>query len=277
MTQANPAIYGPGATLANIDSRRPLLPGKYASVRSICMCSPATYHSMQASLSKNYSKGLTFKLAYTWGKLLDQYSATNLGQFPQDPANPTGDRARSDFDRRSVFSGSIVYQIPFYRNANVVVRQIFSNWSVDSLIQLSSGLPFSVVTGRDASLTGVGYDRPNVITTPGRASYNSEADKLNQFFNKTAYVANNPGQYGNSGRNPLSGPGLQNVNLSLVRSFPIGERYGRVQFRSEFFNALNHPNFGQPDGNFNNYSTSFATITTAGDPRIMQFALRYQF
>lgn len=277
MTQANPAVYRPGATLANTDSRRPLLPGTYASVRNICMCSPATYHSMQASLSKNYSNGLTFKLAYTWGKLLDQYSATNLGQFPQDPGNPAGDRARSDFDRRSVFSGSIVYQIPFYKDAPVVLRQLFSNWSVDSLIQLSSGLPFNVVTGRDASLTGVGYDRPNVVGVPYRASYTNQADKLSQFFNKSAYVANNPGQYGNSGRNPLSGPGLQNVNLSLVRSFPIGERYGKVQFRSEFFNALNHANFGQPDGNFNNLATSFAKITSAGDPRIMQFALRYQF
>jgi hypothetical protein len=110
-----------------------------------------------------------------------------------------------------------------------------------------------------------------------RASYANQADKLSQFFNKNAYVANNPGQYGNSGRNPLSGPGLQNVNLSLVRSFPIGESYGRIQFRSEFFNALNHANFGQPDGNFNNFSTSFAKITTASDPRILQFALRYQF
>ncbi|QNI35331.1 TonB-dependent receptor [Edaphobacter albus] len=277
MTQANPAVYGPGATLANTDARRPLLPGTYASVRVICMCSPATYHSMQTSLSKNYSNGLTFKLAYTWGKLLDQYSATNLGQFPQDPANPAADRARSDFDRRSVFSGSIVYQIPFYKNANPVLRQVFSNWSVNSLIQMSSGLPFNVVTGRDASLTGVGYDRPNVVGNPQRSSYSNHADKLAQFFNKSAYVANNPGQYGNSGRNSLSGPGLQNVNLSLVRSFPLGERYGKVQFRSEFFNALNHANFGQPDSNFNNFSTSFASIRSASDPRIMQFALRYQF
>jgi hypothetical protein len=277
MTQTNPAVYGPGATLANTDARRPLMPGTYASMRLICTCSPATYHSMQASLSKNYSSGLTFKLAYTWGKLLDQYSATNLGQFPQNPANPAGDRARSDFDRRSVFSGSIVYQIPFDKNANVVLRHVFSNWSVDSLIQMSSGLPFNVITGRDASLTGVGYDRPNVVGTPYRASYANQADKLSQFFNKNAYVANNPGQYGNSGRNPLSGPGLQNVNLSLIRSFPIGESDGKLQFRSEFFNALNHANFGQPDGNFNNFSTSFARITSASDPRIMQFALRYQF
>jgi Carboxypeptidase regulatory-like domain/TonB-dependent Receptor Plug Domain len=277
MTQANPAVYGPGATLANTNSRRPLLPGVYASVRQICMCSPATYNSMQASLSKNFSKGLTFKLAYTWGKLIDQYSATNLGQFPQDPADPAADRARSDYDRRSVFSGSIVYQIPFSKGANVLLREALSNWSVDSLVQASSGLPFSVITGSDASLTGVGYDRPNVVSNPYRAHYTNRADELSHFFNKNAYVANSPGQYGDSGRNSLSGPGLQNVNLSLVRTFPIGERFGSLQFRSEFFNALNHPNFGQPDPSFADYATSFATVKTASDPRIMQFALRYQF
>jgi hypothetical protein len=118
---------------------------------------------MQASLSKNYSNGLTFKLAYTWGKLLDQYSATNLGQFPQDPANPAGDRARSDFDRRIVFSGSIVYQIPFYRNANIVVRQIFSKLAVNSLIQMS--VAFLSTSSLMRRISPVGYDRPNVPAT----------------------------------------------------------------------------------------------------------------
>jgi hypothetical protein len=277
MNQANPAVYGPGATLANTNQRRPLLPGTYASVRQICMCSPATYNSMQASLSKNFQHGLTFKLAYTWGELIDQYSATNLGQFPQNPANPAGDRARSDYDRRSVFSGSIVYQIPFFKESNFMLRQVFSNWSVDSLVQLSSGLPFNVITGVDASLTGVGYDRPNVVGMPYRGHYLNRADELSMFFNKSAYVANTPGHYGDSGRNPLSGPGLQNANISLVRSFPISERFGELQFRSEFFNALNHPNFGQPDPNLNDSATTFAKITTATDPRIVQFALRYQF
>jgi len=277
MVQANPAVYGPGATLGNTDARRPLLPGVYASVRQVCNCSPATYHSMQASLSKRYSGGLTFMLAYTLGKLLDQYSATNLGQTPQNPANAAADRARSDFDRRHVFAASIVYQIPFYRDANVLLRGALSNWSVDSLIQMSSGLPFNVLTGRDASLTGVGFDRPNVIGEPLRSSYVDKSDMLNRFFNVPAYSANLPGQYGSSGRNPMSGPGLQNVNISLVRSFPIGEHFGKVQFRSEFFNALNHPNLGQPDGNLANASTTFGKITTASDPRIIQFALRYQF
>ncbi len=278
MLQANPAVYtGSSSTLGNTDSRRALLPGVYGSVRQICTCSDATYHSMQASLSKRYSNGLTFMTAYTFGKLLDAYSATNLGQTPQDPANPGLERGRSDFDRRHVFAGSIVYQIPFYKDANPLLRSVFSHWAVNSLIQLSSGNPFTVTTGRDASLTGVNFDRPNIVGIPYRASYLDKADKLTRYFNTSAFTANLPGTYGNAGRNILSGPGLANVNLSLVRSFPITEDFGTVQFRAEFFNALNHANFGQPDGNLNNATTSFGKITTASDPRIMQFALRYQF
>jgi hypothetical protein len=277
MLQMNPAVYtGPSSTLANTDSRRPLLPGVYASFRQVCTCSDAAYHSLQTSLSKRYNNGFTFMLAYTYGKLLDYYSATNLGQTPQDPSNQRGDRGRSDFDRRHVFAGSIVYQIPFYKNVNPALRAIFSDWGVNSLVQLSTGNPFTVTTGRDASLTGVGFDRPNIVGIPYR-SYASKTDMLSRFFNTSAFTANLPGSYGNAGRNILTGPGLANVNLSLVRSFPITERLGKVQFRSEFFNALNHTNFGQPDGNLANASTSFGTITTAGDPRIMQFALRYQF
>ena len=93
-------------------------------------------------------------------------------------------------------------------------------------------------------------------------------------------MSNTPGHYGNTGRNILSGPGLDNVNLSLVRSFPLGERFGTLEFRSEFFNLFNHPNFGQPDGNFSD--KTFAVISATGpagiaDPRILQFALRYRY
>jgi hypothetical protein len=80
------------------------------------------------------------------------YSAINLGQTPQDLASQGADRGRSDFDRRYVFVDSIVYQIPFYKDANPVLRSVLSNWAVTSLIQLSSGNPSTVITGRGVSL-----------------------------------------------------------------------------------------------------------------------------
>ena len=91
------------------------MPGIYASFRQIATNSNASYHSLETSLSRRFNRGLTFLASYTFGKLLDYYSAQNLGQTPQNPFNERLDRARSDEDRNQVFSGSFVYDIPFLR------------------------------------------------------------------------------------------------------------------------------------------------------------------
>lgn len=276
MLQNNPAQYIPGAsTIGNTNARRVLLPSLYSSFRYICTCSDAAYESLQASVTRRYNKGFTFMLAYTYGKLLDYYSATNLGQTPQNPYNMRGDYGRSDYDRRHVFNASIVYAVPFFHDAPSPLRYTFSQWQVSSIIGLSSGLPVFITTGTDASLTGVGFDRPNLSGRPNRTSYNGRPDELAKFFNTSAFTSNTPGEYGNSGRNIVSGPGLANFNLTLARSFPLPEHFGAMQFRSDFFNIFNHPNFGQPDGVF--ADKTFGTVSSANDPRILQFALRYQF
>ena len=280
MLQNNPAVYGPGATLANTNSRRVLLPGIYGSFRYICTCSDAAYESLQASLGKRYTNGFTFMFTYTFGKLEDYYSATNLGQTPQNPYNMRSDWGRSDFDRRHVFNASVVYAIPFFHEAPTVARYVFGHWQASTIVGASSGLPFSATTGSDASLTGVGYDRPNVVGIPFRNGYSSRTDELSNYFNTAAFVKNNPGQYGNAGRNILTGPGLTNASLTLVRDFPISDKLGKLQFRSEVFNIFNHPNFGQPDGVL--ADKTFGQILTTGtaniaDPRIVQFAIKYQF
>ncbi|MEO6910864.1 MAG: carboxypeptidase regulatory-like domain-containing protein, partial [Edaphobacter sp.] len=164
MVQKNPAIYtGSGSTLGNTDARRTIMPGTYSSLRQLCTCSDATYNSMQASLTRRYKDGLTFMLSYTWGKLLDYYSATNLGQTPQDPYNEAADRGRSDYDRRHVFNGSVVYSIPFFKNADRPLRAVFGGWSASSIVSLATGNPVFIVSGRDFSLTGVNFDRPNLV------------------------------------------------------------------------------------------------------------------
>ena len=137
-----------------------------------------------------------------------------------------------------------------------------------------SGLPVYVTSGRDFSLTGVGFDRPDLSGNPER-SHASREDMIQMFFNTAAFVANQPGKYGNAGRNLFSGPASSTTNLALSKTFPISERLGRIQFRSEFFNALNQVNFGQPEARLVNQN--FGRIQTAGSPRIVQFALRYQF
>jgi hypothetical protein len=139
---------------------------------------------------------------------------------------------------------------------------------------VASGRPVYVTTGRDASLTGVGFDRPNLVGNPER-SHTDRNDVNQAFFNTAAFVENAPGKYGTSGRNLFSGPAASSTNLALTKSFRISERLEAVQFRSEVFNAFNQVNFGAPEARLNN--RNFGRIQSAGDPRITQFALRYQF
>jgi len=246
----------------------------YASFREIGTNANAAYHSLQSSLSRRFSNGLTFMTSYTLGKFLDEYSATNLGQTPQNPYNYRADRSRSDEDRRHVFNGSFVYELPFWRTPKGAVQHALGGWSLSGLVSMASGRPVYVTSGRDASLTGVGFDRPNLVGNPER-SHADRNDMIQAFFNTAAFVENAPGTYGTAGRNLFSGPAASSTNLALTKSFRISERFGAVQFRSEVFNAFNQVNFGAPEARLNN--RNFGRIQSAGDPRIMQFALRYQF
>ena len=117
MNQINPAQYIPGqSTVANTDSRRLYLPGVFASIREVDGNSNSTYHSLQILVNKRLSHGVTVTGAYTFGKYLDYYSATNLGQFPQDPFNQRADRSRSDEDRTHIFNTSFYYAIPAWKD-----------------------------------------------------------------------------------------------------------------------------------------------------------------
>lgn len=275
MEQRNPATYIPGqSTLANTNARRILMPEFYTSYREITTNSDATYHSMQLSLRRRFSKGLTFMTSYTLGKLIDAYSATNLGQTPQDPFDEAADRSRSDVDRRHVFNASFVYELPFFRDQASLAGQALGGWAIAGTVSFAGGLPVNVVSGRDFSLTGVGFDRPDLVGDPVRAHANRE-DMLQQFFNTSAFVANQPGQYGNAGRNLFSGPSSSATNLSLTKAVRLGERLGRLQFRAEAFNVFNQVDFGQPEARLINQN--FGRILTAGSPRIMQLALRWSF
>jgi hypothetical protein len=275
MVQRNPARYIPGqSTIANTDQRRILMPGVYTSFREIATNSNAAYHSLQLVLNKRLSSGVTVLVSYTLGKLLDYYSAMNLGQVPQDPFNHRADRARSDEDRRHIFNTSFVYELPAWKQQRGILGKAFGGWMLSGMVRISSGGPVNVLSGQDFSLTGVGYDRPDLVGDPVR-QHSSRNDMISKFFNTAAFVANQPGRYGNAARNLINGPASSATDLSLVKSFPISERLGRLQFRSEFFNAWNQVNFGNPVATLTN--RSFGLIQSAGAPRILQFALRYQF
>jgi hypothetical protein len=275
MIQRNPAVYIPGkSTTANTDSRRILMPGIYSSFREIDTDSNSAYHSLQLSLSRRLNNGFTFLTAYTFGKLLDYFSGQTLGNTPQNPYNMRADRSRSDEDRTHVFATSFVYEIPVWNHRKGVLPKAFGGWALSGVVSLASGLPVWVQSNRDNSLTGVGFDRPDLVGEPVR-SHTSRSDMIQQFFNVSAFVPNQPGRYGNAGRNLFSGPAQSGTDLSLVKNFVISELAGRIQFRAEAFNAWNQVSFSQPEARLDN--RNFGRIQSAGSPRIFQFALKYLF
>ncbi len=275
MTQQNPARYIPGAsTVANTDQRRILMPGTYGSFRLIETNSNAAYHSLQLLVNKRLSRGFTLLGAYTLGKLLDYYSAMNLGQTPQDPFNHRADRGHSDEDRRHILNVSFVYDLPLLRQQKGLLGKAFGGWRLSGMVSMASGSPIWIRSGQDLSLSGVGFDRPDLVGNPVR-EHSSRDDMIQRFFNTSAFAPNQPGRFGNAARNLIFGPSQSSTDLSLVKSFPVSERLGALQFRGEFFNAWNQVNFGSPNPTLNN--RLFGQIQSAGDPRIMQFALRYQF
>jgi hypothetical protein len=220
--------------------------------------------------------GLTLTSNFTHSKSLDITSApanillTGGGLIP-DPTNPRLRRGRSDFDVPNTWRTSLVWAVPYARHEKGLAR-LLSDWEVNGLFTIESGLPFSVAAPFNNSFTGEGLDFADVVPgqSPTLSGSRSRNDKVNQWFNTAAFAANQAGTYGNAGRNIINAPGLVNFDFALVKPFPIGERF-RLMFRSEFFDLLNTPEFFPPGATL--ATATFGKITSSRDPRILQVVI----
>ncbi|MGJ5816483.1 carboxypeptidase regulatory-like domain-containing protein [Paludibaculum fermentans] len=299
MIEANPAVYGPGATSNNADQRRLYAgcrgesgPCDFASVGLITNQTNSTYHAAQFSVSRRFRDGLSFLGSYTYSKTLDYVSSFNVaGSAPrlvggendlaQDPFNLKAEHGPSLFDARHrfVFSGS--YQIPGpAKSAAPAARALLGGWQLNSIMNFASGTPFTVydsanvaLQGSSPEITGFYSSRPDAIADP-----NDGAHTPDQWVSRAAFRRLDPltqsGQFGSAGRNTVRGPGIANVDLSLLKSITLTERT-RLQFRAECFNIANHANFGLPENDIS--STNFGRVLSAGSPRLVQFGLKLLF
>src|SRR5262249_30037406 len=242
----------------------------------------SSYHSLQTRFQQRLAQGLSLLSSYTWSKSIDNASGifTSAGDpnFPQDSLNLRAERGRSNFDVRHRFSLSYAYDLPIGKGATSGWRKgLLTGWQTYGAITLQSGRPFTVAllpdidnSGTGRSILGFGAnDRPNVVGNP-----TSGDNTVERWFNTSAFAFPPQGTFGNAGRNILDGPGFQNVNASLVKNTAISERLN-LQFRVEAFNLFNHPNFNLPD-NFLG-SPTFGRISSAKDPRHIQFGLKLLF
>jgi hypothetical protein len=278
-TPSGPQTFTPCSTNATLNFRRALTmqnwdTGKYLGVvDEHTALAYQKYNGLLLSVQRRSANGLTVNANYTLSKCMGlptQGGTTpNVGTGYVDPANPDHDYGPCDTDRRHLFNLTLIGQTPEFQNT--ALRMIASNWSVSAIGRFFSGRPLNVTMTSDPARTGIAGQRPNLVLD------NPYGDKsFGNYLNRAAFAEPALGTLGNLQRNSIVGPGNKAVDLSLVRRFRFGSHV--IEARAEAFNAFNWFNPGLANAPVTNLnSVQFGQITSADDPRIMQFALKYSF
>ena len=252
----------------------------------------ANYHALDVSLTKRISRGFAFKGNYTWGKAMDLNSAVlapSAGNEPPLLPSPYYrkelNRGLSSYSLAHQFSGYYSYLLPFGNGqrfgsgAAGVADKLIGGWQWNGSVRVAGGFPFTPLTGSNTTGTG----DPSISEVPNwNPNFKGKVilGKPDQWFDRNAFVLPLQGTFGNVARGSLRGPGLFNVDTSLLKRVRISEGLN-LQFRAEMFNVLNHPNFSYPNEVLfqgTEYSPSGAVITaTSTNSRQIQFALKLQF
>jgi hypothetical protein len=258
----------------------------------------ANYNSLNLSLVQRLAHGLTYKVNYTWAKALDENSAITPG------ANMNGagtilnrfNRATSygpaSFNIANQFNANFAYQLPFGKGkalgsgVSSWVNALIGGWQWNAIFTVDSGFPLFLTAGQNRSGDGSGstaiVDTVNLNPAfTGNPILGVSGFKTSgKYFNPQAFLLPPAGTYGTFGKDVYTGPGLFNVDTSLFKQIPLKERLN-LQFRAEFFNVLNHTNFGVPNlavfSGTNISPTAGAITSIVGNPRQIQLALRVQF
>ncbi len=215
----------------------------------------SNYNSLQASVTKRMTKGLSLSFNYVWSHMLDDWDSSGWGSHsgPQDYQiasnyNPRANYSNSNFDVRNAFKGYAVYQLPFGRgkqflNGSRLLDEAVGGWQIAGTVIEQSGNPFTVYGNQNTyALAGTAFPDRN----PGVPLYASNKG-VNNWFNSNAFLQPANGTFGNVRRNSLYGPGINTFNLSALKGFSIPWREGmNIEFRADAQNVFNHPSFGTP-------------------------------
>jgi hypothetical protein len=283
---SNAPVMMEGATAANEAARRlntlinPAAGKYYGQVAYADDGGNATYNGLLTSVQHRFSRGFTALVNYTYAHCIsDGDFSGDLRNTPyQDQHNRRGERGDCNYDVRQIFNASLVVSSPV--KGKTLTGRLLGNWQVAPLVRASKGVAVNILAGRDNSLTGEANDRPNL--NPGAKIYNDNWGPSLQYLNPAAFSQAPLGTFGNFGRDVVHNPGSLTVDASVSRVFPLKERL-KLEARVEGFNIINHTNFAAYSnfayGGLQATATSgtFGQLTSAGDPRILQFALKMHF
>ncbi len=251
-----------------------------------CACTDTSYNALQVSLNRRFSNGLMFLSNYTFAKSLDDVSddTDGAGQgllIPTDSNNRRLDWGRSGYDIRHQFRAAVIYDLPFGPNGRLlraggVVGHLIGGWTTNTIVDWSSGFPYTVGTARGTQWPGIAT-RALYNGDPTAAGTLAKGGSTVTWFTeqeKAQFSMPAPGQHG-GGRNIFTGPGFFQTDFSLHKTIPVTERV-RVELRAEVFNLFNNANFNGP--NATSTSASFGVISSLRvPPRIMQMAAKIYF
>ena len=282
----NPNTFGPlGRAVARVNPNRGVIRHRASSAASI-------YHSLQLSIEKRYSKGLSLGTHYTWSAFIDDaseiFNPATSGDVAvsQDSFNRRADRGRSTYDRPHRITTTLVYDVP----KEGILNRIFPGVQFNAFFTLQSGAPFTPLNGDDRLLRLSGIDglignaiRPNangtdVSSRSLEAMYSSRTTLFDPLYRiqGTTVTVLDPDGIGNAGRNILRADGIGNLDLGIGRNFDILPERLKAQLRADMFNVTNTRNFGIPESRIN--SASFLNQWgTDGGRRRIQMALRFIF
>ena len=264
-----------GQNFAQQNIGKPTYPG-FNSLSLRTSAYNADYHALQISARKAYSFGLSFSSNFTWSKALNDQSSDDASSIPNynDYRQIWG---RADFDVRYIFNFSGIYELPlgrkrpFLSQANGFVNAVLGGWKLNYILQANSGYPFSLSVSGAASLV-----RPDVL--PGKSANLPPSQRsIDRWFDPSVFTLP-ASRFGNLGKNVMDGPGYTSLDLGIAKVFDLSSERHKLEFRTELFNALNHPNFfftGLQDVPFNVPGAN--RPSNVRDPRSIQLALKYNF
>jgi hypothetical protein len=241
----------------------------------------ATFNGLTLKAVRRFTNGLSFYSTYTWSKSMDDASdagTTNAEyNLPQNVYAPALEKANSSFDHRQRLTANAVYALPFAKASHGWLHRAVGDWRASGIVTIQSGAPFTVnlssAAGQDVAhiglVSGNNIERPNLMSNP-----NDGPKTPAEWFNTGAFLLPAQNTFGTAGRNVVTGPGLASIDLSLQKEGTLKERL-KLQFRLDMYNSLNHANFDLPGRIFG--ASNFGVITSAEDPRELQFALKLMF
>jgi hypothetical protein len=273
-TELNPAVFGPGATTGNTNQRRVLYLANqaqgqaYGTMGQVDDTGRANYRGLLLSAQRRLKSGLSVLSNWTISRCMSDPATTEItGPTIVDPNNPNLDYSYCASDRRHVVNVSIVARTPEFSNS--AMRAVFGDWQLSPYVRWQSGDRSSVTTGVDNALTGLGGQRAvQILDNP----YGSGGP--DNYLNRAAFTTPATGTYSSLKPFTIVNRSRLTNDLAVTRNVRFASSRS-MQLRWEIFNVLNHTNFNAPTASLN--SANFGKITTAQDPRIMQFAVTFDF